>query len=167
MCKATALFLIASACYRQPGLPLTQAARNGDTRSIHALAKQGADVNAADGVNSWTPLEHAIHKHQVESVKALLDAGADPNLTDPRGVTPLMMAAGYGYTDIVTILLKRGADMKLRDRDGATALDFAITGVSDIDRFTLFDCQSSTIHALESAGAPAGTQKRAASLKKC
>ena len=167
MCKSAVVFMIASACFRAPEKPLTSAARSGDVGSIRTLVKRGADPNATDGVNDWTPLQHAIHKHQIATMTALLDAGADPNRTDRRGVTPLMMAAGYGYTDMVSVLLKHGADTRLRDRDGSTALDFAITGVSDIDRFTLFDCQSATIKALQDAGAPAGTQKTAARLKKC
>lgn len=89
-----------------------------------------------------------MHKDQIASVDALLAAGADPNRTDPEGKTPLMMAAGYGYTDIVKLLLRRGADPHLRDRRGDTALDYARTGVADIDRFTLWHVQTETIKAL-------------------
>ena len=63
---------------------------------------------------------HAIHKHQVESVRALLDAGADVNGRSAKGDAPLMMAAGYGY----------------------------VLGVPDMDRFTVGDCQLSTIRTL-------------------
>lgn len=167
MCKTAIIFFVASACYRAPAQPLTAAARSGDAGAVRRLVAQGQDPNARDGVNDWSPLEHAIHKRQPAAVVALLDAGADPNRADSRGITPLMMAAGYGYTDIVQILLKRGADPRLRDRDGATALDFAITGVSDIDRFTLLDCQSETIKALRNDGAPAAAKSAAAKLKKC
>ena len=165
MCKLAIVFALTSACYSPPEAPLTVAARVGDPAAVKKLVAQGANPNAPDGVNSWTPLQHAIHKHQIASMVALLDSGADPNAPDPHGVTPLMMAAGYGYTDMVQILLKRGADPRLRDRDGSTALDFAITGVTDIDRFTLFDCQSDTIKVLREAGAP--PSKTAAKLKRC
>lgn len=164
---AAGLFALAFACYRPPGLPLTGAARSGDVASIRTLVAHGADPNAPDGVNDWTPLEHAVHKKQIASVVALLDAGADANRTDPRGMTPLMMAAGYGYTDIVQTLLHRGADSRLRDRDGATALDYAVTGMSDIDRFTLLQCQSETVKVLRAARAPAGSDKVIAKLKRC
>ncbi len=168
MKKIASIIGLALSCYgnRQTS-PIIGAARNGDIRAIRTQAARGADPNEPGGVNDWTPLEHAIHKHQNASVTALLDAGADPNRADPRGVTPLMMAAGYGYTDTVQILLKRGANTKLRDRDGATALDMAITGVNDIDRFTLFDCQNATVKILRDAGAPTGSDKVAAKLKRC
>src|SRR5437870_2758650 len=145
MCKAAVVFVIASTCFRPSDNPLTSAARSGDVRAIRTLVAQGADPNAPDGVNGWPPLEHAIHKAQMGTMVALIDAGADPNPANPRGMPPLMRAAGYGYTDMVNVLLMRGADPRQRDRDGATALDFAITGVSDIDRFTRFDCQSPTV----------------------
>ena len=166
--KTFALAIVfALACYRPEISPLFAAARNGDVKAIRTLAAQGADLNVREGVNDWTPLEHAVHKHQVASLVALLDAGADPNRSSPNGTTPLMMAAGYGYTDMVQILLKRGADAKLTDHNGMTALDLAITGVSDIDRFTIFDCQNETVRVLQAAGAPAGAAKTVAKLKRC
>lgn len=167
MRKLAVIFSLVSACQGHSENALVGAARRGDAATVRALVARGADPNASAGVNSWTPLEHAIHKQQIDSVAALLDAGADPNRSDPHGTTPLMMAAGYGYTSIVGLLLRRGADPKLRDRDGATALDLAVTGVADIDRFTMFDCQNDTLKLLRAAGAPSGTGSTIAKLKKC
>jgi hypothetical protein len=45
-------------------------------------------------------------------------------------------AAGYGYSDMVEVLSK-GADPAVQMNDGLAALDLAITGLSDIDRFTV------------------------------
>jgi ankyrin repeat protein len=159
--------ILASSCFRSELSPLIDAARSGDAQGIRALVARGNDPNASAGGNGWTPLEHAVHKHQVGSLTALLDAGADPNRSSREGTTPLMMAAGYGYTDMVQILLRRGANPRLTDRHGMTALDLAITGVSDIDRFTLFDCQNETVKVLQAAGAPAGAAKTLARIKKC
>ena len=79
-----------------------------------------------------------------------------------------MMAAGYGYTDMVKLLLSRGANTRLKDSAGQTALDRAIEGANDIDRFTLFDCQNETVKALRDAGAPStGVSSRIARLKRC
>jgi ankyrin repeat protein len=167
MRKVALIFSLVSACQHPPETPLVLAARNGDVRTVRDLVARGADPNEYAGVNSWTPLEHAVHKGQIGSVAALLDAGANPNRADPQGTTPLMMAAGYGYTDIVQLLLRRGADARLRDHDGATALDLAVTGVADIDRFTLFDCQNETVKLLRGAGAPSGTTSTVARLKRC
>ncbi len=115
---------------------------------IPVLVKQGADPNQRSGVNGWTPLMHAVHKRQKGSVVALLDNGADVNARGDGGSDPLLMAAGYGYTDIVNILLDRGADAHAQLQNGDNALTLAILGVSDIDRFTLGDCQDSTVRTL-------------------
>ena len=98
-----------------------------------------------------SPIWKGADKDQPGAIKALLDAGANANAVDSYGQTPLMMAAGYGYTDIVKILLARGANPRLPMRDGVTAIDLARSGVPDIDRFTVFNCQDDTVKALLAA----------------
>jgi hypothetical protein len=124
---------------------LIDAARGGDVRALQGALARGAKLNATDdGLNGWTPLLHAIHKGQAGSVTALLEAGADPNRPGRDGSTPLTMAAGYGYAPIVRELLRRGAEASLANGRGETARDLALTGVTDIDRFTWFTCQDET-----------------------
>ncbi|PYT15860.1 MAG: hypothetical protein DMG59_12255 [Acidobacteria bacterium] len=124
-----------------PLSPLIGAAREGDTARMAELLASGADPNGRGGVNHWTPLMHAIHKNQAGSVRVLLDAGADLNAR-AGNQTALVMAAGYGYADIVKLLLDRGATPT------AEALDAAVGGVPDIDRFTVGRCQAETVKAL-------------------
>lgn len=126
---------------------LIAASRSGATDVIPELARAGANLNGPSGVNGWTPLMHAIHKGRHDSVKALLSAGADPNRHGTGGGNPLTMAAGYGYSGIVAMLLSSGGD-PLNQAHGFTALDYAITGVSDIDRWTLGKCQTETVRIL-------------------
>ncbi len=136
-------------CSLQPDNPLIGAARSGDTRAIATLLASGADPNQRWGVNSWTPLMHAIHKNQKGSVEALLAGGADVNARGgSKGITELIMAAGYGYADIVQILLDKGADPRVETTDGDSALAAAVSGVPDIDKFTVGHCQTSTVAAL-------------------
>jgi hypothetical protein len=129
------------------------AVRSGDVATVRQMLAKGADPNEAEGINDWTPLMHAVHKNQLGSVEALLDGHADPNRA-VNSMTPLMMASGYGYTPIVRLLLARGADPRLRDLDGWTAVDYAVQGMTDIDRFTFFSCQDDTIRALIAGHAP-------------
>ncbi len=149
---------------------IANAARAGDVTAVRQLAAHGADPNAIAGQNNWTPLLHAIHKHQNASVAALIDVGADPNRGSSDGTTPLMMAAGYGYDDTVQLLLRRGANPALKSPGGETALDWALAGTADIDRFTFFDCQDSTVRLLRGAApsvAPAAAARRWAKIKRC
>ena len=149
MIKIALLALLLAGCgVRTDVPPLVQAARDGRADLIPALVKQGADPNQQYGVNGWTVLQHAIHKNQKGSVIALLDSGAAVNGRGRGATTALMMAASYGYTDIVDVLLDRGADATAQMSDGSNALTFAVLGTSDIDRFTAVDCQGATIKAL-------------------
>jgi hypothetical protein len=91
---------------------------------------------------------HAVHKEHLAAAKALIDNGAVVNLASHRGVTPLMMAAGYGDTAIVKLLLHAGADPRRQDHDDKTALDYAVAGETDIDKFTLGNCQANTVRAI-------------------
>jgi hypothetical protein len=128
--------------------PLIWASRRGRLDAMRALIAAGADVNRADAAgHRWTVLLHAIHTNQPEAVHALLQAGANPNRRSP-GVTPLIMAAGYGYTTMVRDLLSHGADPYASRSDGMTALTAAVGGAADIDRFTVASCQTSTVQAL-------------------
>lgn len=58
---------------------LVKAASDNDVAKINRLIAKGADVN---GTNRYgmTPLLTAVSYHNVDAVKALLEAGADPNL---------------------------------------------------------------------------------------
>jgi hypothetical protein len=91
---------------------------------VHA----GVDPNQQDsGPNGWPPLMHAVHKNQLESVRALLAAGAEPDFANPAGLTPLMLAAAQGEGAIVEELLASGADPRLKQPGGETALTYAAT----------------------------------------
>ncbi|MEK6245065.1 MAG: ankyrin repeat domain-containing protein [Pseudomonadota bacterium] len=58
------------------------------------------------------------------AVKELLDDGKNPNIRQSDGLTPLMIAASNGDTDIAAMLLAKGADPNLR-AGGRSALSIA------------------------------------------
>ncbi|HMN30652.1 MAG TPA: ankyrin repeat domain-containing protein, partial [Caldilineaceae bacterium] len=80
---------------------------------IHELLK--TDI-AVDHVNrlGWTALLEAIilgdgGPRHTEVVRLLVAAGADVNLADGQGVTPLSHARQQGYSEIIEILEQAGA----------------------------------------------------------
>ena len=69
----------------------------------------GAQPNMANN-HGWTPLSHSIFYNKIETVKVLLEAGADPNTVNINGTSALMMACSKGHTDIVKLLLNYKAN---------------------------------------------------------
>lgn len=79
----------------------------------------GAQQNH-DAVFSTTPLIAALMSRQkLEMLRCLMDAGADPNLANDNGATPLMFSQTLAAT---RFLVKNGADPHARDNNGWTAL---------------------------------------------
>ena len=72
----------------------------------------GADVNAR-AQNGWTPLHVQAGETEdsgaSEAIAALLDAGADPNLRDAAGETPLAIALARGEAEKIALLRAHGA----------------------------------------------------------
>jgi ankyrin repeat protein len=71
---------------------LFAAAAKGDAATIARLASSGAKVDARDG-NGRTPLHVAAFMKQRDAMKALVDAGADPNALDADRYDAVTIAA--------------------------------------------------------------------------
>jgi hypothetical protein len=100
---------------------LGYAALKGHLEIIELLLGVGANPNATGEV---TTLQAGV-LGGLESVRLLIQSGADVDFVDRYGETALMSAAASGRLDIVKELLKTGADPKLRDKKGNTALRHA------------------------------------------
>jgi ankyrin repeat protein len=73
------------------------------------------------GLNDITPLIEAASGY-VETVRLLIDRGADVNARDAMGQTALMRAAMNGASEVILLLLEKGADPSIRDQQGHFAL---------------------------------------------
>lgn len=86
--------------------PLHLAVMYGSDDSVKLLLDKGASTKARDGF-MWTPLHHAADLGQVEKVRLLLEAKANPN-TSGNSWTPLDCADSN--EQIIELLLKYGAN---------------------------------------------------------
>lgn len=135
---------------------LMNAAWHAELEIVRALLDAGADPNKKDthpfmargsfgvlGVRmldfgGWTALMYTMMSSNLKVVQALLDAGANPNVNDPNGVTPLMIAVFHqGRAKVVQALLQAGADPSAKDGDGDTALVYAMDGEHPLLAHTL------------------------------
>ncbi len=77
------------------------------------LLAHGASVNLQDK-DGRTPLYHAVLLQQPYFVRALLKAGADPNILNRQNFSPLIVASGFGNRKIASLLLKYGAKVAIK-----------------------------------------------------
>ncbi len=92
------------------------------------LLEHGASPDTTAGENGESPLMQAITSHDLPVARLLLNYGATVERQDEIAASPLMLAAGFGYTGLVKQLLERGASVTRQDGDGNDALDHAAMG---------------------------------------
>jgi ankyrin repeat protein len=77
-------------------------------------------------VGGWPPLLFAARENARAGALALIEAGADPDIRDPDGLTAMNVAVMNQHYDLAVALLEAGADPDVADRTGMTALYGAV-----------------------------------------
>jgi len=88
------------------------AARKRNLKDATALLGNGADVNRVDK-HGRTALMVAI---SIEIARLLTEHGAEIEVRDNNGWTPLMHAAINNDADLIKFFAERGADLNAKDR---------------------------------------------------
>ncbi|GKT47789.1 ankyrin-1 [Colletotrichum spaethianum] len=104
---------------------LRWAAKYGQLKTVEALLKAGAEVDASDQ-DGYTALRWAAHEGYKPIIKSLVHHGASVKVSGCNSWTLLKWAAQEGQEDMIKFLIKRRVDLDSTDTEGFTALRWAI-----------------------------------------
>jgi len=98
---------------RYDGTALIAAAHLGHAEVVRILIAAKAPLDHVNNLK-WTALIESIvlgngGKDHTDTLRALVDAGANVNIPDGSGSTPLTLAKNRGYKEMIAILEKAGA----------------------------------------------------------
>jgi Ankyrin repeats (3 copies)/SAM domain (Sterile alpha motif)/Ankyrin repeats (many copies) len=107
-------------------IDLQTACRMGDLSAIkNAYNKNKKNLNQKDEIFGWTPLYRTVICGNINACQFLLSSGADPNIPNNLGESPLHQASDNSQYQIAELLLKHHADPNLQQNEGDTPLHHA------------------------------------------
>ena len=107
--------------------PLHLSAAFATPQAVELLLEHGAHVHQ---VSHNAMRNQALHAcialgNSIESLRLLIEAGADVNATQAGGYAPLHQAAANGNAAVIELLLAHNADKTARCDQGKTPADYA------------------------------------------
>ncbi len=117
---------LASVYARDGFYPLGLAAFFGHLDAVRVLIGGGADVHAT-AKNSFKvrPVHAAAASKNLDVLRAVLEAGADPNVPQQLGFVPLHEAATSGNRAMAELLIAHGADPRQCNESGKSSVALA------------------------------------------
>lgn len=125
---ALLLAVPAAAQFQSEGYQFLEAVkeRDGD-KATDMLNKPGTTiVNTRDISNGDTGLHIVVARRDVLWIRFLTQRGADPNIRNKKGVSPIQLATSLGFIEGVEALIKAGANVNVADQTGETPLITAV-----------------------------------------
>lgn len=110
------------------GYKFLEAVRNAKGEDVVKMLDQPGQqiVNARDVTTGEGALHIVVKRGDETYLRYLLSRGADPNLRNGRGDTPLLLAVQYGQIGMIEVLTKARANPNLGNGGGETPLIRAV-----------------------------------------
>ncbi|TET38755.1 MAG: ankyrin repeat domain-containing protein [Planctomycetota bacterium] len=115
---------------------------NGSEADIVFLAKHWGKTNSSVSGDEFErhPIHIAAKQGYIASIRLYILNGADVNVKDRRGWTPLHWASFCNKKDVVSFLIDKGANVNAKRDTGWTALHYAaLRGHKEIVEILLFE----------------------------
>ncbi len=100
--------------------------RKGDEVEKFLSEPGSVIINTRDGGTGETALHIVIARRDSAWLGFLLQRGANPNLADKKGITPLMLATQLNFIDGIDWLIDHKTQVDMTNRSGETALILAV-----------------------------------------
>ncbi|WP_406655755.1 ankyrin repeat domain-containing protein [Methanolobus sp. ZRKC2] len=123
----------------QGATPLHYSSHLGNLEITRLFINSGANIHASGEVGTpllvaasslhdlgYTSNWDEIESEKVKIIKLLIENGADVNVINSEGETPLHLAAGSGSLKIVKLLIENGGDVNALDNKMNTPLHFVV-----------------------------------------
>jgi ankyrin repeat protein len=116
-------------------IQLIQAAAAGNIDRVRSLLATNVNLDLDRGA----AIGNAAAAGHTQIVALLIQAGANVNLTDKLGFSPIASAAYSGYSEIVNLLIEAGADIQAPagEAQSYSALEYAQMGLYQFDSRSL------------------------------
>ncbi len=111
------------------GYKFLEAVRDRDGNEVTAVIREPSSstlINTRDATTGETAMHIVAARRDTTWIRFLAKHGANPNIADKDGVTPLMISARLGHIEGVTALLEAGARVDPVSSTGETPLIFAV-----------------------------------------
>ena len=117
----------AAAQMMSAGYKFLEAVKKRDGEAVEkALSDSATIINTRDITTGDSALHLVTGRRDLTWLNFLLFKGANPNIRNDRGITPLSIATGLGWAEGAQLLIDRGAHVNDPDNNGETPLISAV-----------------------------------------